>query len=410
MSDRKITRRRFLGLAGLGLGAAVLLPGCSSVFGRSPSRAESDQFTDNVQSLRGNDTFTLLWTSDTHYRKSDTSRLAKVCDYYDDVFAAAEKLQPAALVVNGDLVDGKETIDIHKAAVSTLINKLASSPVKLMPVRGNHDGNAYYTEVVTQRYLPSEMVDTAWLSQNLIQPLTDSSYVFDASNPNSCYYYRDFPDSKIRMIVLDDIDLPFSTNSDGTLVYHTLDDFGFGSAQVEWLANTALRFNEAGWGVVVAVHVNFNDDRPYGLRAWGSVQGAINDSQVQTIFRAFADRASGRVTNTTRNFRLDLSYDFTGNASNELICFLNGHTHRDQCVFTGGFLNMTLRAFAASQHGCFDAVVIDRSSGVVHTRAYDAVSGVSPDWDINYRTGEGIPDRFNYYYGNSVINDASEIT
>ena len=176
--------------------------------------------------------------------------------------------------------------------------------------------------------------------------MVDAGCVFDSDNPESCYYYRDFPEAKIRMVVLDDIDIPYMTLDDGTLKYHALVDFGFGARQVAWIANKALRFSEAGWAVIVAVHVNFNDDRIYGLRAWGSVQSAHNDRQVQTLLQAFTTNESGRVVNTDSDFQTDVRYDFSDNPSNEFICCLNGHTHRDQAVFTGGILNLTLRAFA----------------------------------------------------------------
>ena len=76
-----------------------------------------------------------------------------------------------------------------------------------------------------------------------------------------------------------------------------------------WIANKALRFSEAGWAVIVAVHVNFNDDRIYGLRAWGSVQSAHNDRQVQTLLQAFTTNESGRVVNTDSDFQTDVRYD-----------------------------------------------------------------------------------------------------
>lgn len=408
MLDRQITRRHFLELLGIGIAATAILPGCAPFASNSILANNAQDFSNEVRDLASG-AFTLLWTSDTHYNQSD-KRLARVPEYFETVYQVADKLQPAALVVNGDIVDGKDTLSVHKTAVQTVRDKLSKCPVPLIVVRGNHDGNNYYTENVTHDYSLSEIVDTAWLSQNLIQPVVDAGCVFDSDNPESCYYYRDFPEAKIRMVVLDDIDIPYMTLDDGTLKYHALVDFGFGARQVAWIANKALRFSEAGWAVIVAVHVNFNDDRIYGLRAWGSVQSAHNDRQVQTLLQAFTTNESGRVVNTDSDFQTDVRYDFSDNPSNEFICCLNGHTHRDQAVFTGGILNLTLRAFAASDHGCFDAVVVDRSNGIVHTRAFDAVSGVSPNWDIDYRSGAGIPEAFNYYYGNRVINDASELS
>lgn len=47
-----------------------------------------------------------------------------------------------------------------------------------------------------------------------------------APGVSNCFYV-DFPAQKIRLLMLNTVDLPFSPRPDGTLKYYTINDHGF---------------------------------------------------------------------------------------------------------------------------------------------------------------------------------------
>lgn len=423
-----LTRRTFLGLLGVGT-ASVMLAGCASgtesletadaqapatlsetaPVGEVPGTAQgasAAEFAETIHSLENDGTLTLLWVTDSHYLASDTVRHAKVPEYLDVTYEVADALNPAALIVSGDIVDGSETLDVHDAGVATMVAKLQESPVPLLAVRGNHDDNSFYTQNITQNNSRDEVVDTAWLAEHLIGPLLDDACVANPNQRPGCtYYYRDFPEAKIRAVVLDSVDVPYTVGSDGRLNYCSLIEFGVGYEQVAWLADTALKFDEEGWAVLVLSHVNLDDNRPYGLRAWGEVPVLHNDSAVIELLSAYASGGSGRLVRDDPDFALNLTYDFSDNPSNELIGCINGHTHRDQCHFQDGILSITLRGLTEGAPARISALLIDREAGLVRARAFDVVSGEPVDWDLGYRDGSGIPAVFNYYYPGTYVTD-----
>lgn len=146
------------------------------------------------------------------------------------------------------------------------------SPVPVLAARGNHDDNSFFAENVAQTNNRADVVDTDWLAEHLIGPLIDDQCVANSNQAKGCTcYYRDFPEARVRTVVLDSCDVPYTADASGTRDYRSLIEFGVGTDQMAWLADEALRFDEPGWAVVILSHVNLDDNRPYGLRAWGEV-------------------------------------------------------------------------------------------------------------------------------------------
>ncbi len=422
-----LTRRRFVECAGGGILAASLfaLNGCSapsagaseSVSDMPPLSPDAEGeclapvvnsriFVEKIRSLETKDTFTFLWFADSHAQYND-ERLGKAYEYIEQVFSVAEILKPDMITNTGDILNGGEDRATFEADMRDVASLLATSPVPFLAVRGNHDDNSLYTANTTGNYVRTEVDDTAYVAEHLIKPSSDSDCVYDEKNPNSCYYYRDFPSQKIRVIVLDDSDIPYTTHDD-ILDYIGLGDYGFSARQVEWFANDALVFDEKGWGIIIDVHINFCDTRPYGLRSWGTVQTIANSDQMWQILCAFTHQETGCATNDQIDFCCNVTYDFRDNPSHEIICCLNGHTHRDSCAFIDGIFNVTIRQFTARIQPRFDAVVVDRTTKMIYIRTYDTPSVVSAEWDIDYGNQRGTPS-LQVYCSSGELAGAAQI-
>lgn len=421
-----ISRRRFLQLAGGGTalalssaafsGCAAQGEACDTSAGTQAStesapmdtlsRATPDvlpSLEDKLQGLRTDAGFMLLWISDSHAKQGD-DRLEHAYENIDTAFQVAEQVAPDAILHTGDIVDGSGDLDEYRGNVDDVVALAATSPVPFLAARGNHDDNSYYTCNVTGRFARDEVEDTAYIAQNLIRPAGDAGCVYDGEAPQSCYFYRDFPASKVRVIVLDTNDNPYTTHGDGTLDYTGIGMFGIGSRQVAWFAEEALGFSEGGWAVIVASHVDVADDRPYGLNSWGTAPSVANGEQLWNVLLAFASRSKGHTVNDAQDFACDVSYDFTQSPSNEVICCLNGHIHRDNCAFLDGIFCATIRQLTSRDTACIDALVVDRARRQLHFRTYDMPTGQPVDWDIDLDAQTGVPETQEFYYGKTIAD------
>ena|GEM_PF-4770714 len=421
-----MSRRRFLaryGKGALAVSAGIVLTGCvSSASGSvsaevpdppmdTPSQttpAAFDTFSAKLDAVRAEGTFLFLWVSDSHAKIGD-DRLRHAYDDLDAAFDLAEDLKPDMILHAGDIVDGSEGLDVYHENAEEYAALMATSPVPLLVARGNHDDNCYYTVNVSKNGVRSEVEDTAYVAANLIRPAVDGECVFDDA-AEGCYFYRDFPASKIRVVVLDTNDIPYRTGSDDKLVYTGLGQFGVGGRQVEWLARTALALPEEGWGVIVVSHINVRDDRPYGLNAWGEAPTVSNGQQVWDVLQAFKMHRTGRSVNRDADFACDVSYDFASGPAGELICYLNGHIHRDNCAFLDDVYCASVRQLTNKDGACVDAVVVDRANGKIYFRTYDTPVGQPGDWDIDLAAQSGVPTMQNFYFGKTIDEESQTVS
>ena len=185
-------------------------------------------------------------------------------------------------------------------------------------VKGNHDNNhsnSQYDNATKPQYK-----QLAQISMN--------NAIFNASNNNTCYYYFDYPNEKVRCIVLDS----YSIENDSVTV-------NIDSEQNSWLYNTALDV-ENGWTVVVFSH-QFTD--------------VLTDTI--DILNAFADRG------TTYG-----NYEFDTDISTQFVGVIHGHTHQDEYSNILGFNNIGVtKAFGESDaDGALSLFTIDTTDHILY--------------------------------------------
>lgn len=138
--------------------------------------------------------------------------------------------------------------------------KFQNLKIPFYTTRGNHDCNP-------KCVLPNGLPDNS-------QIITDKEYferfsplspknplyhpegiVYDPANVEKNYYYRDYPEQKFRMIVLNNYDLD------------SLEEFGYHGAQMKWLTERALNFEDKDtpedWTFILLGHafsINFQQN------------------------------------------------------------------------------------------------------------------------------------------------------
>lgn len=159
----------------------------------------------------------LSWASDTHGDNNLYKRWIDWTNRHIGMFDAA--------LHTGDF---NRMADADNGFVVTALKYRTMLP--FLPTLGNHDcfGHTPSTNTLNSGSLK-------WNGNKYIKPFVENDSACVVSN-DGCYYYRDFTDKKIRMIVINDYDKP--RWADGTYWITTTDESEIASA-VEWTSGTS---------------------------------------------------------------------------------------------------------------------------------------------------------------------------
>lgn len=227
---------------------------------------------------------------------------------FDAIFNTGDELLTSTAAASGLLYnDGK-------VALSNAIN---AYPVpELVYCEGNHDRGIIDEQFIThQEYY--NLVVRHWKDN----PNVVSEY------PNT-YYYRNYPDKKIRVICLTLYNM--SDNEEDTYPYN--DYCGYDQTQMEWLCNDALQL-EAGWSAVILVH-----SAPVTTAEGNTGNGDAGNNPLvlRSILESFMNGTNETITHTSEAaggfFNINITTDFATQGARPLIGVFSGHTHLDRTV------------------------------------------------------------------------------
>ena len=207
--------------------------------------------------------------------------------------------------------------------------------------------------------VPSSAADrNAWLFEHHISPFADGYKATAGADTTMPYYYKDFADKALRVIVLNQYDngCYWGEGLGGRL----------GQTQVTWFCNTLLS-TPADYGVVVMMHSpETKIVTPQEMIAWNqtinfdgtnedetgyAVNGLYCNSSrpIRTIIDAFISKTHLVTTynENTRDYNngeaVSIDADFTQVATGvEFVCYITGHRHRDNVGYADGATNRQL--------------------------------------------------------------------
>lgn len=225
----------------------------------------------------------------------------------------------------GDSIDSgyiasADVMEYQEAAFSDMLSPIPSE--KLCRALGNHDG--YYAVSANEKYHYSweKTYDLFMRGQSTAQ-----NKVFGG---DGTYFYVEDKASKTRFVVLNTNWSHHAENADGTT--NRTDGCGLGQAQLDWLVNTALKFDETGWSVVFIAHAPVTNNFHSNQR----------DAQItQGILTAYANKTaySGEYSSAVDpNNNVSVSVDFSDAVTADIVGWFSGHIHRDRiyrCDHTG---------------------------------------------------------------------------
>lgn len=178
------------------------------------------------------------------------------------------------------------------------------------------------------------------LYSNLVLPCVGT----DVTTTDGNYFYRDFTDYKIRVIVLDSSNVPFEENDDGSIKYDGVNLSVLGEKQMIWLSTEALKI-DYNWKVIILMHHPLNGSLdsmcPYDGHILVGILNAFNNKSTY----------SGSFSDFGYNYNVNVNYE--NNMNQRVICALCGHNHRALHSEDSGILNISIPNFSKG----FDCLV-----------------------------------------------------
>ncbi|MBO3389681.1 phage tail spike protein [Clostridium perfringens] len=231
---------------------------------------------------------------------------------------------------------------------------------------GNHDDNSNYKDF-------SKVITHEEMKKLMFSDMQDVIF------GNGLYYYKDFHEHKIRLIVLNSEDIP---EYDIGMKYKGQWDYAFSNEQLNWVAHTALNTD---YKIILCSHTPLIEN----------VEGfdlAIRNSEAMLgIMKAYTTGTSYSSSNNTGDFKYNVSVDY--NKKGTIVCCLFGHVHADNIVYKDNIAHISTTCSNCSYR--YGSSAIKNATGTVNEIALDFLT-VRNDMGFLTRFGAGSDRSFTY--------------
>ena len=332
--------------------------------------------------------------TDNHYQP-DNEYAYRSIDHYDWFGEATKAAKVDAVIVDGDNTNGmnydnkyaarfKEELYRSTANIVDLLEGACSNQSDIFWIKGNHDSGAWSNNALDgEKPNPNNA-----LTENELLQLyhCNTSRYGEVRDNTSFYFYKDYPDVKVRLIGLNSLDDDDQLDADGNYAKKDINYHSFRQPQLNWLANTALKV-PSDYQVILFFHTPLDG-------AFSTKNGMVNSGHLQSIIQAFKNGTSISINDASSKEPINgLNVDFTEQGPGTIIGIFNGHYHNDN------YDNSLIPGVSMIEENA------SLNNGKVATRirdtdsedAWDLVSVNTKTRSVNmYRFGEGNDRHFNY--------------
>lgn len=279
--------------------------------------------------------FCFVNITDSHYQRVPVNRVNEKLhgnNHLENVNRITNLVNLDCRIHLGDIVDGTENGTGTLRSLSEALEVFFASEVPSLFTLGNHDINGIYANA--NGLNPNDLLDIEKRYPVFMQPLL--KYGIVKPDGKKDYYFKDFTDKKVRVIMLNNFDNPLVVNN-GKASVDISSRSGFGKEQVAFLIET-LKTVPNDYYVIIGMHQSLAKTI-YPTAADEQMNGSV----VKSILEAFQSSSSGSATTTYLDnrfpadyYQTTVEYDFKSKPLNRLICVLNGHHHNDRNAKVNG--------------------------------------------------------------------------
>ncbi|QLL69606.1 metallophosphoesterase [Lactobacillus sp. 3B(2020)] len=247
------------------------------------------------------------------------------------------------IVLNGDNTNSDTaSLDGVKHDIQTLTNvffdEVTDGKADRFIGLGNHDDGSTRREYQLNRFLAQDnYLHDAYFRKAY---RTDQLLNGETRDNGSIYFYKDYPEKKIRFILINTNDIAEGVlDNSGSQKFDRWGTHTVRQEQMNWLYNVALANVPVDYHVVVMGHT------PLNANASGGWHDGINNNDtigyhnltlVADLLCAFRDGSKVELNSTEANFPLNLEADFTKQGPRNLVGYFCGHTHQDEITTYNG--------------------------------------------------------------------------
>ena len=296
------------------------------------------------------------------YNAKNMAVFAHISDLHGDSKRFENFIEFAkAIGVDGAISTGDNVLYTGLDGSKFMADVLAKhSGIPYVSVIGNHEvsktGDDGHSANMADRYFNNTRIFS-----DFIQPYANAGGYLQTEGTAASlpYYYIDFTEKLIRIIVLNQFDSG-SYGGQGKAGR-------IGGTQLNWLYNT-LKSTPANFGIIIAMHSpETTINTPQELSDWNQTvnydggseddsgyahDGLYDDSSrpIRTMVDALISRASTTIAYEWTDLysheteSVSVNVDFTSNVNEgvEFICYLTGHRHKDNVGYVNGSTNPQL--------------------------------------------------------------------
>jgi len=337
-----------------------------------------------LSNLNADEKFNLFFSTDMHAYTLLMANMGVEQAIKNSLYVAKElnrEYPISAYVNNGDFItSGGKKINVLEK-IKNMCDFYANSDIQILITKGNHDDNGYGNE---ER--PSEIIYDIERHENTVGRFYNENIVYDENNAQkSCYYYDDTI-HKIRVLCINTGDFNLSYDNEWAESFGTS---GISNAQLNFIGN-ALEFTETDWSVLVIGHHCLRRTTNMGTTNSG-INLENNGNVLWEILKAFKNKTTYTSSDYGKGYySYSVDFDYTNNASNDLIACISGHTHSDKIdivdnirlisVDSGSTERGEGRIPNSETETSIDIMTIDKTARKIYTTRY----GYGTDREITY--------------------------
>lgn len=339
----------------------------------------------NIKASMDQSKFNLLFFNDSHYgMRSAITNYGPL--YGIDRLNGALYMDDSVDVI----VAGGDNIDGHLNSTDGLLNDEQNFALELLfgsanhadkfALKGNHDDGTLRLRNYRLGIQPSpDYFPTTISSDQFKQHFMTENLLFNEHrNKNSTYFYKDYPDKKVRLIGLDSNDSPEDVKlSDGGVKYVGISNMGYRQDQLDWLANIALQNVPEGYATIVVVHAQATptayDDTDLSD---GMKDHHTNQAQLNQILNDFKNGQSSLITNDVKDWEVNVKTNFVTQGQRDLVAWIHGHLHYEEYTTSNGFNDISCvssidhRGFQYEDDGGWTLFTLDQESKKLTATGY----------------------------------------
>ncbi|OFI06978.1 3',5'-cyclic adenosine monophosphate phosphodiesterase CpdA [Clostridium acetireducens DSM 10703] len=292
-----------------------------------------EEISSQVLSRKKNNFIIFEFITDSHYDETSGFR-DKAIKHFREVKEMSRLIGSDFVIHGGDIIDGYDKKNKSIMYLDKVLGELCkNNQCPTFYAVGNHDDNSYYNV----RNTPQSHHNV--ISKREFYNITIGKYIkgiiVDEKNPEGMYYYKDFPNKKLRIIVLNTNDIPEIYHENGKPKYNGILQYGISNEQLNWVANKALDFSnkedKKEWKTIFFSHVSINKKINYD-------KSIPNGDIMMKVIESFKYGKKYKSNKTKGDFGQYVNVDFSSQGSMDVIAVINGHVHMDNSDKVNGIM------------------------------------------------------------------------